>query len=493
MIAREIDWSKDDAMTASINAQMALVALNRFGLGARGGNSGDLANASSDPRGFVKAELASPRTALLEGPNLRPTEDLLAEMYGVLRQRREALAQASQTAPSAPATSDAPPSPKPPAPPPPQPNFNIVQDRFRSDALARIQRAHAPACGFVERLVGFWSNHFCISAIKGPGVRITAGAFEREAIRPHVLGSFADMVKAVEQHPAMLAYLDNAVSIGPNSRAGQNRQRGLNENLARETLELHTLGVDGGYTQADVTSLARIITGWTFVGPQGQLGRPGIFVFNKNAHEPGAQILLGKIYADEGVVQGEKALSDLAHHPSAAKFIATKFARHFVADEPPPALVQKLTKVFRDSDGDLKALSLALVDDDNAWSAPLTKIRSPYDYIIAASRLIARTPDQPRRYLGSLNLMGAPLWQPPGPNGFADTNAAWATPNGMKTRLDIAGQIAKRLGNLTDPEEALEAVAGEATSAETRQAIGRAESREQAMALVLMSPEFQRR
>ncbi|MDB5531874.1 MAG: uncharacterized protein JWO28_189, partial [Hyphomicrobiales bacterium] len=182
MIAREIDWSKDDAMTVSIKAQMALVALNRFGLGARGGNSGDLANAAADPKGFVKAELASPRVAMLGGPNLRPSEDLLAEMYGVLRQRREALAQANQTAPSTPAASDAPaataptspapasPAPASPAPPRPQPNFNIVQDRFRSDALARIQRAHAPACGFVERLVGFWSNHFCISAVKGPGV-----------------------------------------------------------------------------------------------------------------------------------------------------------------------------------------------------------------------------------------------------------------------------------------------------------------------------------
>jgi uncharacterized protein (DUF1800 family) len=492
-------------MTTGINGHMALVALNRFGLGARGGNSGDLASAASDPKGFVKAELASPRAAMLEGPNLRSSEDLLAEMFGVQQQRRDARAAANQIAsngqavpniaPSAqaPANPAAPGSAQPAQPPRPQPNFNIVQDRFRSDALARIQRAHAPACGFVERLVGFWSNHFCISAVKGPAVRISAGAFEREAIRPHVLGSFANMVKAVEQHPAMLAYLDNAVSVGPNSRAGQNRKRGLNENLARETLELHTLGVDGGYTQADVTSLARIITGWTFVGPQGQLGRPGTFVFNRNAHEPGAQVLLGKTYADEGILQGEKALYDLARHPSAAKFIATKFARHFVADEPPPALVERLTKVFRDSDGDLKALSLALVDDDTAWSAPLTKIRSPYDYIIAASRLIARVPDQPQRYLGGLFLMGAPLWQPPGPNGFADTNAAWATPNGMKTRLDIAGEIAKRLGNLTDPEEALDAVAGQAASADTRQAIGRAESREQAMALVLMSPEFQRR
>ena len=197
-------------------------------------------------------------------------------------------------------------------------------------------------CGFAERLVVFWSNHFCISANKGGLARMWAGSFEREAIRPHVFGRFADMLKAVEQHPAMLFFLDNQQSLGPDSRAGQNRKRGLNENLAREIMELHTLGVGGGYTQDDVTSLARIITGWTFAGRQGQLGAPGTFVFNANAHQPGPQRLLGKIYEDNGLAQGEAALADIARHPSTAKFIATKFARHFVADDPPPALVARL-------------------------------------------------------------------------------------------------------------------------------------------------------
>ncbi|MDH7798531.1 MULTISPECIES: DUF1800 family protein [unclassified Beijerinckia] len=502
-------------MTANTSAQQALVALNRFGYGARGGNSGDLAAAAADPRDFVLTELASPRSALLENPTLHSTDALLNELYGLQAQDRvyhQALNQqaanqqaanqqaANQTANANTRTADAPtdtntPASQPPAPPPlpPQPNFNVINERFRAEALARIQRAHAPACGYVERLVAFWSNHFCISAIKGPGVRIAAGAFEREAIRPHVLGRFADMLHAVEQHPAMLFYLDNAQSIGPNSRAGQNGKRGLNENLARETMELHTLGVDGGYTQADVTSFARIITGWTVVGPAARLGTPGTFTFNANAHEPGTHTLLNRAYAEDGVAQGEHALADLARHPSTAKFIATKLVRHFIADDPPPPLVDKLAKVFRDSDGDLKAISLALVNDPLAWSTPQTKIRSPYEFLVASSRLFARTPDQPQRYIGSLALMGAPLWQPPGPNGYADSNFAWATPNGMKVRLEISNQIAKRLGNLTDPEEALDAAAGAAASADLRQAIGRAESREQAIALVLMSPEFQRR
>src|SRR4030081_2095431 len=197
-----------------------------------------------------------------------------------------------------------------------------------------------------------------------------AGSFEGEGNRPHVLGRFGDMLKAVEQHPAMLFFLDNQQSLGPDSRAGQNRKRGLNENLAREIMELHTLGVGGGYSQDDVTSLARIITGWTFAGRQGQLGTPGTFAFNANAHQPGAQRLLGKTYQDTGVAQGEAALADLACPPSTAKFIAGKFARHFVADDPPPALVARLRDVFRKSDGDLRARATALVDSDEASRAP---------------------------------------------------------------------------------------------------------------------------
>jgi uncharacterized protein (DUF1800 family) len=348
-------------------------------------------------------------------------------------------------------------------------------------------------CGFVERLVAFWSNHFCISANKGELARIWAGSFEREAIRPHVLGRFGDMLKAVEQHPAMLFFLDNQQSLGPDSRAGQNRKRGLNENLAREIMELHTLGVGGGYTQDDVTALARIITGWTFAGRQGQLGVPGSFVFNANAHQPGAQRLLGKIYQDSGVAQGEAALADIARHPSTAKFITAKFARHFVADDPPPALVARLRDVFRKSDGDLGALTSALLNSDEAWQAPLTKLRNPYEFLVATGRLLAQIPEDPARYLGGLNVLGQPLWSPAGPNGFPDSNAAWAAPEGIKLRLDISAQIASRLAANVDPRDLLQLAAADAASVETRRTIELAESRQQALALLLMSPEFQRR
>jgi uncharacterized protein (DUF1800 family) len=291
----------------------------------------------------------------------------------------------------------------------------------------------------------------------------------------------------------MLFFLDNQQSLGPDSRAGQSRKRGLNENLAREIMELHTLGVGGGYSQEDVTTLARIITGWTFAGREGRLGAPGSFVFNANAHQPGPQRLLGRTYENTGVAQGEAALADIARHPSTAKFIATKFARHFVADDPPPALVARLQGVFTRTDGDLKALTLALVDSDEAWHAPLTKMRSPYEYLVATGRLLARIPEDPGRTIGGLNTLGQPLWTPAGPNGFPDTNAAWAAPEGMKLRLDVAAQTASRIADSIDPRDLLEVVAADAASEETRRTIERAESRQQALALLLMSPEFQRR
>ena len=516
------------------DSQAALVALNRFGLGARGGASGDLVNAASDPRGFVKAELSRGNGALLELPGLQPTPALAQAVFAYQLEIRQARAAAKSGAPmpgaaaqppaaeaampsrqlalsnaatdiagkaagaDAPAAGDKAEMAMPaamspdPAKLPPRP-LNIIQKTYRAEALARLQRAMIVDCGFLERLVVFWSNHFCISANKGPLARMWAGAFEREAIRPHVLGRFGDMLKAVEQHPAMLFFLDNQQSLGPDSRAGLNRKRGLNENLAREIMELHTLGVGGGYSQDDVTTLARILTGWTFAGRQGLLGTPGSFVFNANAHEPGAQRLLGKTYQDDGVAQGEAALADIARHPSTAAFIASKLARHFVADDPPPAVVARLQQAFHGSDGDLKALALALVDCDEAWQAPQTKMRSPYEFLVATGRLLARIPEDPGLYLGGLNLLGQPLWSPAGPNGFPDSNAAWAAPEGMKLRLDVSAQVASRIGDSIDPRQLLQLAAADAASAETRQTVERAESRQQALALLLMSPEFQRR
>jgi len=486
--------------------QAALVALNRFGLGARGGGAGDFASAASDPRDFVKAELNRRNVALLDVPGLQGTPALAQAAFDYqaeVKQQRKAAAQslamvsdgkpADPAKPASTAGTIMRPLSTAVGKPSPRHSPNVIQQTYRAEALARVQRATMAESGFAERLVAFWSNHFCISANKGQLARIWAGAFEREAIRPHVLGRFSDMLLAVEQHPAMLFYLDNQRSVGPNSRAGRNRKRGLNENLARELMELHTLGVGNGYTQQDVTTLAAILTGWTFAGRAGRLGEPGTFIFNANAHEPGPQKLLSKVYDDTGVTQGETALADIARRPATAKFIAHKFAAHFVADDPPPALVARLETSFQRTDGDLKSLAMTLVDSDEAWAAPMTKIRTPNEFLVATGRIMGRIPEGPGRYLGALNLLGEPLWTPPGPNGFADTNAMWASPENMKLRLDVASQISSRIADRLNPNDVLEACAGEAASQDTRKAVVRAETREQALALLLMSPEFQRR
>ncbi|MDE2577467.1 MAG: DUF1800 family protein [Hyphomicrobiales bacterium] len=475
------------------------IALNRFGFGARG--DGDLAAAASDPRAFLLSELAEPGAALLDGPGLQKSQPALKAFFEEQDQRRlarQAMNEAAkaQQAPQTPPPAMAPDmtmqlpagAPKPPPAPP-----SLEQAAYRAETMARVQRALSARAGFVERLVCFWSNHFCVSVSKGGPVRMLAGAYEREAIRPHVLGRFADMLKAVEQHQAMIFYLDNQQSIGPNSRAGQNRNKGLNENLAREILELHTLGVDGGYTQADVGALARIITGWTFVGREGKAGEPGAPVFLPNFHEPGAQTLLAKTYAQDGRAQGLAALDDLARNPATARHIAAKFARAFVADDPPPPLVARLAKNFTDTGGDLRALAATLVNADEAWSAPIGKLRSPYEFLVSAARATGFIPAQPQQIIGLLNNLGQPLWAPPGPNGYSDASAAWATPEGMKARLDIAARIAQRGGDAPDPLALLDQIAGAAAAPETRQAIARAESRQQGLTLLLMSPEMQRR
>jgi uncharacterized protein (DUF1800 family) len=507
-------------MAQPSDLRTTVLALHRFGLGAR---PGDLVKIGSGIRDALAGEVTAKAVLQPQGVEfaqmaaLGPAFHAFQEDERKLRETRAAAGNmaggglaspgsmdgttapfgptayvtspATPPAPGAPAASSAPSSPPAPARAEPP----LPQRVYRDEAKARVHLAAEPLVGFSERLVQFWSNHFCVSVAKGAIVRAAAGLFEREAIRPHVFGRFADMLQAVESSPAMLAYLDNQQSIGPNSKAGQRRGRGLNENLAREILELHTLGVAGGYTQADVTSLARILTGWTVVGREGNLGPPGTFVFNPNMHEPGDQTVIGKTYRDTGVEQGREALNGLARHPSTARHIARKLARHFVADEPPAALVARLAKVFSDSDGDLQKVSLALIEAPEAWTPQAVKMRSPQEFLVAAMRALARKPEAPQ-ILGPLNAMGQQMWQPSGPNGFSDTVATWATAEGMKTRLDVAAAIARQVApGGVDPRTIVDEILGPLASNETRQAVARAESKPQALALFLMSPEFQRR
>ncbi|MBI1202082.1 MAG: DUF1800 family protein [Rhodopseudomonas sp.] len=364
----------------------------------------------------------------------------------------------------------------------------VPQQIYFEEAKARYDAALAAETGFVERLVWFWSNHFCVSADKGP-VRALCGAFEREAIRPHVTGTFADMLLAVETHPAMLHYLDNVQSMGPDSRAGQRRGKGINENLAREIMELHTVGVRSGYSQADVTNFAKVITGWSIVPVKQEHG--GEFMFNPRLHEPGPERVMGREYQDNGFDQGRAVLETLARSPATAKHIATKLVRHFVADEPPPALVALLTRRYLDTGGNLKELARALVTAPQAFDAPRTKLKKPSEWLVDSLRALDIDPPDVRPLIQAQNLLGEPLWRPPAPNGFADDSAAWM--DGLPQRLDLANRMSRQARALIDPEAVAERTFGPSMSPATRQTLARAESRPQAIALLLMTPEFQRR
>ena len=474
-------------------------ALHRFGLGPR---AGSVAAIASDPRGAVLAELDKTGAGQIAASNLPTSGEAARTAFAFQQMRRQErqAQQAKRQAESAAAQSGGAPAAMEaadgragqPAVPAAQRNAgaNPLQQIFLAEAKARLDAALKAEIGFAERLAWFWSNHFCVSASK-PQVRVLCGAYEREAIRANLHKRFADMLVAAETHPAMLIYLDNARSIGPASQAGRNRGRGLNENLAREILELHTLGVRTGYTQDDVTRFANVITGWSVVPLRQDPVHGGEFTFNPRMHQPGAQTVLGTSYAEGGFPQGRAVLDTLARHPATAQHVAAKLARHFVADDPPAALVDTLAKRFRDTDGDLKELAKALVKAPEAWTAPRGKLKRPAEWIVAALRCAGVDPPDVRPIVNAQAMLGEPLWRPPAPNGFADDNAAWL--DGLAERLDIANQLARRIAANADPKAIYEATLAPLASAETRQTIERAESRPQALALLFMAPEFQRR
>ncbi|MBV8289363.1 MAG: DUF1800 family protein [Hyphomicrobiales bacterium] len=478
-------------MALDPKAQAAL-ALYRFGLGPR---AGSIAGIASDPRGALLAELDGAGAGRIGNADLL-TSGTAARVAFAFQQAQRAARQAERAAQQAAAPSGgaSPPQMNDQSAPPPAPARNpgpgVPQQIYLAEAKARIQAALGAEIGFLERLVWFWSNHFCVSADKG-NVRQICGAYEREVIRAHVLGRFGDMLLAAESHPAMLIYLDNARSIGPDSIAGLRQKRGLNENLAREILELHTLGVRTVYTQEDVTRFANVITGWTFVPFPQDAVRGGEFEFNPRMHQPGAQTVIGRNYPDAGMQQGRDVLAVLARHPATAKHVAAKLARHFVADEPPPALVERLAKRFLATQGDLKEVTKALVAAPEAWEAPRAKLKRPGEWVVGMLRAAGITPPDIGPVMQAHNLLGEPLWRPSAPKGFADESAPWL--DGLAQRLDIANQFARRLGAQADPREVFEQALAPLASSETRQAVLRAESRPQALALLFMAPEFQRR
>ncbi|MGI8527274.1 MAG: DUF1800 domain-containing protein [Pseudolabrys sp.] len=485
----------------------AAAALHRFGFAPK---PNGLAAFLADAKGALLAELDKPAAGQIVNDDLLTSGEAARAAFDFRQERkaarlaRRAEQESGKTAknnPPAPEAANAAiaetnqnPQMAKPAPaqsedkPKQQPG--LPQQIYLEEAKARLDAALNSDVGFAERLVWFWSNHFCVSADKGQ-VRPLCGAFEREAIRPHIRGKFSDMLVAVESHPAMLLYLDNARSIGPNSFAGKRRGKGLNENLAREILELHTLGVRTGYSQEDVTNFAKVITGWSIIPPKQAPEHGGEFNFNPRLHEPGVQHVVDRNYDDRGFEQGRAVLLRLAADPATARHIATKLARHFVADVPPQALVDRLAKRFLDTGGDLKEISKTLIAAPESWDAPRGKLRRPAEWLVSALRATGISPSDVRPLVQEQNLLGEPLWCPPAPNGFSDDSATWM--DGLAQRLDIANRFARRTGDLIDPEGVAEAAFGPLLSVDTRETLARAESRPQAVALLLMSPEFQRR
>ena len=465
-------------------AKEAVSAVNRFGLGATPGELAKL----RDPRHWLALQLQR-NTGAEAFAGLPDSLEYLRQENDYLRQRAEAR-KANKTTPGQ----------------------NTFAQRFR-DARAqelgrRYRLAVATDAGFFERLVHFWSNHFAVSVDKQASA-LYAAPMEREAIRPHVLGRFSDLLIAVEQHPAMLRYLDNVRSVGEQSRFAQRareramrenddsppRRAGLNENLAREILELHTLGVDGGYSQADVTELAKAITGWGVpVRRDWERGdAASAFVFRPAAHESGTRVVVGKRYADAGEAQGRTILEDLARHPSTARHLSYKLARHFVGDTPPPALVERLAKTWLSEEGDLRALYRTLIGSNEAWSLDARKFKTPDDFVISAMRATGTIPGgQPRALLQLLTRMGQPPFNPRSPAGFADTAEGWSGPDAVWKRIQAAQALAESAPSAQpDPVAISAAIFGEHLDDATTGALRRAESPREGLALLFASPAFQ--
>jgi len=389
-----------------------------------------------------------------------------------------------------------------------KPRRELVRPIVQQAHAQRLLRAVGSPAQLEEVLVEFWFNHFNVFAGKGQ-VSVWVGSYEREAIRPFVLGRFRDMLGATARHPAMLYYLDNYQSVAPgweppNKRrrfappANAKRPTGLNENYARELMELHTLGVDGGYTQRDVTELARMLTGWTF-DERATYGN--LFRFEEDRHDRGSKTWLGQHVDKRGRSEGEWALDVLAAHPSTARFLSFKLAQAFVADDPPPALVKRMADRFLATGGDLREVTRTLITSDEFWSreAYQAKFKTPYQFLISSLRAVNTVdalPPDTQLLVGSLAQAGMPLYGAQTPDGYKNTAAAWMNPDALAQRVQFAQNLSDRIRKR--PEMAahassdLLATLGPALSINTRETVA-AEPRPQQLALLLGSPDFMRR
>lgn len=456
---------------------MAAIAVTRFGLGAR---PGEIDAAGADPRGFLTAQIRREGADIPQDGG-ESAAQRFEQMRDYQRQQKAARQKKDGETPDDAALQAA------------KAAQIALRDKVNADFLARARLATNTPAGFRERWALFWANHFTVSATKQI-TSVLIGPFEREAIRPHVFDSFEDLLVASSTHPAMLTYLDQAQSIGPNSQVGVRRRgarAGLNENLAREIMELHTVGVDAGYTQGDVTEFARALTGFS-VGRDNE-DRQGQFVFRDAAHEPGARTIMGRRYAQADIQQGMAVLKTLAADKRTARHVCGKIARHFVSDTPPPALTARLEKRWMDTGGDLAQVAKALVESPEAWDPTPAKFKTPYEYTLSTWRLIGAEPSAIERLAPILTGLGQKPFSAPSPKGWAEDAQTWASPDGLVKRMQWAQGFAAAVADRTDPNALAVSALGARLTPPVAKAVSRAETRKEAFALLVMSPEFQRR
>lgn len=448
-----------------------LIRAIRFGYGLRPGD--DLPGGPEDMLAALRGPDRSAADWPIAGFDLRGDEArILGDMRKARREKQPGAEAAYKTA------------------------ANHARDLALGDFRRSIIRAVTAKDMFRERLVRFWADHFAISA-KGKGLATVTTSYVEDAIRPHVTGRFSDLLKAAVLHPVMLIYLDQILSIGPNSTIGKARDRGLNENLAREILELHTLGVGGAYTQKDVRQFAELLTGLFYNFRTG-------FKFRTRAAEPGAEEVLGQLYggARAGLEDINAALDDLALHPDTARHIARKLAVHFVADEPEEPLVAALAGAYTASQGDLLVVYEALLTHPLAQRLPLQKVKQPFDFIATSLRALAVDPqrldqmsrrDTRTQLLLPMQVMGQAWEAPPGPDGWPEAQEDWVTAQGLAARVQWALLAAGLFAGDKEPSTFARTALGDLAPTSLVRTVGFAESRLEGVALVLASPEFNRR
>ena len=459
----------------------ATIAVNRFGLGAR---PGELAKVSADPRAWLLDQAGRKSAFEMRADGLVTTRTAADALAGYLEDQKKKKAAKAGTLS---ADDEVAAILKP---------LKQLNDITLDEIEARANHGLTTPDSFAERLVYFWSNHFTVSASKAVTLPF-AGVFEREVIRAGMTGTFADLLVSSTRHPGMLMFLDQAQSIGPGSKAGKRRGKGLNENLGREILELHTVGPQGGYTQADVTEFAKALTGWSVAGKRTEKlvkgAAPGDFIFIDRVHEPGTREIMGRRYAPAGAAQAEAVLRDLAKHPSTARRIAEKLARHFIADDPPKAAVAALEANFRKTGGELPELHRTLVGIEEAWAPEPRKFKTPNEFLLSSLRLLGLPKLERKGLVAAYTVLGQPTFRAPSPEGWPDDSPSWAGPDALIKRIEWAQALAERVGSGVRPEDLAKSALGAALTPKTSQSIARAESAAQGLTIALMSPEFQRR